>query len=155
MAHDCADHQGILDFYTYYRNFLGLTEPAIEPVLKERVVPIMEALLGAPTYEEGAVNIPNNGFIPNLPDWICVEVPANIDEKGIHGIAVDIPVGIRGLLSNQIGIHELTAEAILQESRDLVIQAMLVDPTVIQSKGVTELVDHMIAEQSPWLDYLK
>lgn len=154
-AHDCADHQGILDFYTYYRNFLGLTEPMIEPVLKERVVPIMEALLGAPTYEEGAVNIPNNGFIPNLPDWICVEVPANIDEKGIHGIAVDIPVGIRGLLSNQIGIHELTAEAILQESRELVIQAMLVDPTVTQSKGVTELVDHMIAEQSPWLNYLK
>lgn len=153
-AHDCSDHQGILDFYTYYRNFLGKVEPKIESELKERVVPIIEALLGAPSYEEAAVNIPNAGYIANLPDWICVEVPAVIDQNGIHGIAVDIPVGIRGLLSNQIGVHDLTSEAILQESRDLVIQALLVDPVVIKSKGIEALVDHMIAEQSPWLDYL-
>ncbi|MDA5556978.1 family 4 glycosyl hydrolase [Shimia sp. MMG029] len=153
-AHDCSDHQGILDFYTYYRNFLGKTDPVIEPVLKERVVPIMDALLGAPTYEEAAVNIPNKGFIANLPHWICVEVPANIDTQGLHGIAVDIPAGVRGLLSNQIGIHDMTAEAILQGSRDLVVQALLVDPIVTKSKGIPALVDHMIAEQSPWLDYL-
>lgn len=154
-AHDCSDHQGILDFYTYYRDFLGKTPPKIEHKLKERVVPIMEALLGGPTYEEAAVNIPNKGFIKNLPDWICVEVPAVIDQKGLHGIAVDIPVGVRGLLSNQIGVHEMTAEAILNQSRDFVVQALLVDPTVTKSKGITSLVDHMITEQSPWLSYLK
>ncbi len=154
-AHDCSDHQGILDFYTYYRNFLGKTDPVIEPVLKERVVPIMEALLGAPAYEEAAVNIPNKGYIANLPEWICVEVPAMIDTNGLHGISVDIPAGVRGLLSNQIGIHDMTAEAILQGSRDLVVQALLVDPVVTKSKGMGALVDHMIAEQSPWLDYLK
>ncbi|MFY0617078.1 hypothetical protein [Shimia sp.] len=153
-AHDCSDHQGILDFYTYYRNFLGKTDPVIEPVLKERVVPIMEALLGAPTYEEAAVNIPNKGYIANLPDWIAVEVPATIDTNGLHGIAVEIPAGVRGLLSNQIGIHDMTAEAILAGSRDLVVQALLVDPVVTKSKGIPALVDHMIAEQSPWLDYL-
>jgi alpha-galactosidase len=49
----------------------------------------------------------------------------------------------------------MTAEAILNQSRDLVIQALLVDPIVTVSKGIPELVDHMIAEQSPWLDYLK
>ncbi|MBO9400087.1 hypothetical protein [Shimia sp. R9_3] len=154
-AHDCSDHQGILDFYTYYRNFLGKTDPVIEPVLKERVVPIMEALLGAPAYEEAAVNIPNKGYIANLPEWICVEVPAMIDPNGLHGISVDIPAGVRGLLTNQIGIHDMTAEAILQGSRDLVVQALLVDPVVTKSKGLGALVDHMIAEQSPWLDYLK
>ncbi len=154
-AHDCSDHQGILDFYTYYRNFLGKTDPVIEPVLKERVVPIMEALLGAPTYEEYAVNIPNKGYIANLPEWIAVEVPANIDTNGLHGIAVDVPAGVRGLLSNQIGVHDMTAEAILQGSRELVVQALLVDPVVTKSKGMGALVDHMIAEQSPWLDYLK
>lgn len=154
-AHDCSDHQGILDFYTYYRNFLGSTPPKIGDVIKERIVPIMEALLGGTPYEEGAVNIPNKGYIKNLPDWICVEVPANIDADGIHGLEMEIPVGIRGLLTNQIGVHELTAEAILGKSRDLAIQALLVDPVVTQSKNIPELVDHMIAEQQPWLDYLK
>lgn len=154
-AHDCSDHRGILDFYTYYRNYLGHVTPTIEKDLHERVVPIMEGLVTGNAYEEAAVNIPNAGFIKDLPDWIAVEVPANVDKNGVQGIAVDIPAGIRGLLSNQIGIHNMTAEAILQKKKDLVVQALLVDPVVTVSKGIPELVDHMIAEQSPWLDYLK
>ena len=31
-AAECSDHRGILDFYTYYRNFLGDSDPKIEPV---------------------------------------------------------------------------------------------------------------------------
>lgn len=154
-AHDCSDHRGILDFYTYYRNYLGHVTPKIETELHERVVPIMEGLVTGNAYEEAAVNIPNAGFIKDLPDWIAVEVPANVDADGVHGIAVDVPAGIRGLLSNQVGIHNLTAEAILQKKKDLVVQALLVDPVVTVSKGIPDLVDHMIAEQSPWLDYLK
>ena len=86
--------------------------------------------------------------------WIPVEVPASVTASGVEGIKVDLPAGIRGLLCNQIGIHDLTAEAILNRSRDLVVQALLVDPVVTVSKGIPELVDHMIAEQRPWLDYL-
>ena len=154
-AHDCSDHRGILDFYTYYRNYLGHVTPTIEKDLHERVVPIMEGLVTGNAYEEAAVNIPNAGFIKDLPDWIAVEVPAIVDVNGVHGISVDVPAGIRGLLSNQIGIHNMTAEAILQKKKDLVVQALLVDPVVTVSKGIPELVDHMIAEQGPWLDYLK
>ena len=72
----------------------------------------------------------------------------------MEGIKVHVPAGIRGLLSNQIGFHDLTAVAILNESRNLVIQAFLVDPVVTVSKGIPDLVDHMIAKQTPWLDYL-
>ena len=72
----------------------------------------------------------------------------------MEGIKVDVPAGIRALLSNQIGTHDLTEEAILNKSRDLVTQSLLVDPMVTVSKGIPDLVDHMIAEQTPWLDYL-
>ena len=44
---------------------------------------------------------------------------------------------------------------ILNKSRDLVVQALLVDPVVTVAKRIPDLVDNMIAEQSPWLDYLK
>jgi len=154
-AHDCSDHRGILDFYTYYRQYLGARTPDIGSVLQERVVPIIDALLDGNAYEEAAVNIPNAGFIQGLPDWIVVEVPAMIGPDGIRGIAVDLPAGIRGLLSNQIGVHDLTADAVLHTSRDLVVQALMVDPVVTVSKGIDDLVDHMISEQAPWLDYLK
>lgn len=154
-AHDCSDHRGILDFYTYYRNYLGRISPTIKAELHERVVPIMDGIVSGVAYEEAAVNIPNDGFIADLPSWLAVEVPAMVDTKGVHGIKLDIPAGIRGLLSNQIGIHNMTAEAILQKKKSLVVEALLVDPVVTVSKGIPDLVDHMIAEQSPWLDYLK
>ena len=154
-AHDCSDHRGILDFYSYYRNYLGAITPTIKPELHERVVPIMDGLITGNAYEEAAVNIPNAGYIADLPDWIAVEVPAMVDATGVRGVPIDIPAGVRGLLCNQIGVHNMTAEAILQRKKDLVIQALLVDPVVTVSKGMPELVDHMIAEQSPWLDYLK
>ncbi len=153
-AHDCSDHRGILDFYTYYRSFLGGGVASIREETRERVVPIIEGVLTGDSYEEAAVNVPNRGFIRDLPDWLVVEVPAMVGETGVHGIAVEVPAGVRGLLTNQIGIHDMTANAVLERSRDLVVQALLVDPVVTVSKGIPELVDHMIAEQSPWLDYL-
>ncbi|GAK26869.1 alpha-glucosidase [Serratia liquefaciens] len=154
-ASEVSDHRGILDFYTFYRNYLGQVQPKIELKLKERVVPIMEGILADSGYEESAVNIPNQGFIKQLPDFIAVEVPAIIDRKGVHGIKVAMPAGIGGLLSNQIAIHDLTADAVIEGSRDLVIQALLVDSVNDKCRAIPELVDVMISRQSPWLDYLK
>ena len=153
-AHDCSDHRGILDFYTFYRNFLGNIQPSIKSELHERVIPIIEGIIKNEKYEEAAVNIPNSGFIADLPNWLVVEVPAFVSADGVQGIPISIPAGIKGLLSNQIGIHDLTAESVLQKKKELVIQALLVDPVVTVSNGIPELVDHMISEQSPWLDYL-
>ena len=154
-ASEVSDHRGILDFYTFYRNYLGHVQPKIELKMKERVVAIIEGILSDSGYEEAAVNIPNRGFIRQLPEFIAVEVPAVINRKGVHGINVDIPAGIAGLLTNQIGVHDLTAEAILNQSRELVVQALLVDSVNDKCRDIPELVDLMIARQSPWLDYLK
>ena len=75
--------------------------------------------------------------------------------NGVDGIAIDIPPGVLGLLCNQVGIHDMTANAVLEQRRDLVVQALLVDPVVTVSQRVPELVDQMISEQKPWLDYLR
>ncbi len=154
-ASEVSDHRGILDFLTYYRCFLGSADPAISHELRERMVPIMEAMLSGEEYEEAAVNIPNAGFIKHLPDWMVVEVPAMVGLSGPKGIPVDLPGGVLGLLTNQIGIHDMTARAVLEASREFAVQALLVDPAVTKAKAVPALVDHMIAEQSPWLDYLR
>ena len=62
-ANDASDHRGILDFYTYYRNYLGKETPEIKRILHERIVPIIEGILTNSGYEEAAVNIPNIGLI--------------------------------------------------------------------------------------------
>ena len=155
-AHEVADHQGILDFYNLYRKTLGKGAPEIELIQKERVVSIIEGIINDTGYEEGAVNIPNKGgLIRNLPEWLAVEVPAKVTAKGLQGIELDMPAGIGGLLSNQVAVHDLTADAILNQSKDLVIQALLVDPVVDKCSRIPEMVEVMIDRQQPYLNYLK
>ncbi len=155
-AHDVTDHKGILDFYRFYKGFLAQAQPEIELSLEERVVPIIEGILTDSGYVEEAVNIPNHGLIANLPDWIVVEVPATVNKTGVHGVPMGrLPHGFAGLLMNQVAVHDLTAEAILQKSRALALQALLVDPVVNTYAGIEEMLDTMIAYQERWLGYLK
>jgi alpha-galactosidase len=150
-AYDVADHRGIMDFYDYYRRCLAVAEARIELRVKERVVPIIEGILGDSRREEGAVNILNAGLIPGLPPDLAVEVPAIVGKGGLEGIAFpDYPKGFCALLRNYAGVYDLTAEAILKGSRDLVVQALLVNPVVGTCSKVEELVDVMLDRQRAW-----
>ncbi len=153
-AYSAADIKGIIDFYAFYRTMLSVFTPEISLKMGERVVPIMEGIITDSGYEEPAVNILNDGYIADLPSWIAVEVPAQIDARGVHGVKLDIPAGFKGLLTNQIGIHDLTAEAVLTKSKKAVHQALLVDPVVDTSAGLKDMLDFIIESQSPYLDYL-
>lgn len=154
-AHDVVDQQGILDFYHYYRICMANVEPKIELTVKERVVPIMEALTTGESFVEAAVNIPNEGFIEGLPRELVVEVPAQIGFQGVQGVAPPKPpAAFLALLQNQVGVHMLTAEAVLAKSKKAVVQALLADPVVNKAACLRELVDVMVAEQSAYLGYL-
>ncbi len=154
-AHDVADHKGILDFFNLYKDYLAEVDPSIKDELHERFVPMAEAIITNNEYEELAVNLPNKGYIKDLPEWIVVEVPAIVNKDGAKGVNVDIPKAFAGHLTNQIGIHDLTAQAIIDGSKDMVIQALMVDPVTSKVKDIDKLVNLMIETQSPWLDYLK
>ena len=158
-AHEVADHQGILDFYTFYRYALAQEAPDLtlrKDGAHERVVPVIEAILDDTGMEEAAVNILNNGYIPDLPNTIAVEVPAYVRKSGLEGIRFpNYPKGFGALLRNYTGTYDLTAEAVLQKKKEYVIQALLVNPVVDQISRIPELVEVMISRQGKWLDYLK
>jgi alpha-galactosidase len=155
-AHDAVDHHGIMEFYTNYKRYLSNAEARIELRLSERIVPIIEGILTDAGYEEPAVNIPNNGAIKELPDWIAVEVPAIVDKDGVHAVPMPtLPKGYAGLLLNQVAVHDLTAEAVLTGSRQAVIQACLVDPIVTSYQKIEEMVDTMLELQHKHLSYIK
>jgi alpha-galactosidase/6-phospho-beta-glucosidase family protein len=154
-AYDAADHKGILDFYALYKMVLRNEKTKIELKLRERVVPIMEGIVQSSGYEEEAVNILNEGLIPDLPSFIAVEVPALVKAKGLAGVAFpSYPKGFCGLLRNYCGVYDMTAEAVLTGRRDYVVQALLVNPVVDRCARVDELVDIMRERQRPWLDYI-
>lgn len=155
-AYDVTDHKGILDFYNFYKGHLAVIQPQIELNVSERVVPIIEGILNDTGYVEEAVNIPNKGLLPDLPDWLVVEVPATVDRNGITGIPMGkLPRGYAGLLLNQAAVHDLTAEAVLNKSRAAALQALLVDPIVDNYRHMEAMLDTMIQYQEKWLGYLK
>ncbi|KAK3604153.1 hypothetical protein CHS0354_001960 [Potamilus streckersoni] len=155
-AYDAADHRAILDFYTYYRRLLTTQKFDIEMKVRERIAVIMDGIVTDSGYTESAVNIPNNGYIRELPDFIAVEVPAKVSKKGIEGIRLnELPRGYAGILRNQVAIHDMTAEAVLTGSKKAVVQALLVDPIVNVYRGLDDMVDVMISKQNKFLGYLK
>lgn len=158
-AHEVVDHQGILDFYRWYKRWCLELEPESKldsPGLKERAIPIIEAILTDARQEELAVNIMNDGLIDNLPHDLVVEVPAIVDRHGVHGVRLgSLPKGIAGLLANQVAVHDLTAEAVLTASREVALQALLVDPVVHSVRAAEQTLDTMLDLQPQYLGYLR
>lgn len=155
-AHEVSDHQGIIEFYRYYQMYLINFTPEIDLTVRERLIPIIEGIINDRGHLEAAANIPNRGFIKELPEHITVEVPALIDRNGVNGVKLpDLPAGYAGLLQNQIAIHNMTTEAVLTRSKKAVIQALLVDPTVDKAICIPELVDVMVDLQIEHLHYFK
>ncbi len=156
-AHDVVDHRGILDFYHFYKQWCQVDEAKLgKPTEWERVIPIMEEILTDAGVEEWAVNLMNDGLIDNIPEFLSVEVPAIVDNDGVHGIELGaLPKGFAGLLRNQAAVCDLTAEAILQKSKDLALQALLVDPVVHSFEAAKQTLDTMLVMQHDYLGYLK
>jgi len=160
-AYEVADHEGILNFYAMYKAWCLEQVPLsrIEGTLEEeywRVVPIMEGILADSHHKELAVNIPNDGLIDNLPRDMIVEVPATVDKDGVHGVKLGVlPKGFAGLLCNQVAVHDLTAEAVLTGSREIALQALLVDPVVDSVRAAEQVLDTMLQLQARYLGYIR
>ncbi len=159
-AYDVADHKDINRFFTGYKHWSLKTVPEDRKMGTSaddfwRLVPIIEGLLTDSRHQELAINVMNNGLIDNLPHDMVVEVPATIDNTGIHGLALGmLPRGIAGLLNNQISTIDLTAEAVITGSREIVLQALLVDPMVDSISNAEKLLDTMLDLQRPYLSYI-
>jgi len=159
-AYEVADHKGILDFYRWYKKWSveQVSESRIEGTLAWeywRIVPIVEGILANSGHRELAVNIPNRGFIDNLPQDLVVEVPATVDKNGVHGLKLGaLPKGIAGLLNNQAGVLDLSVEAALTGSRAAALQALLVDPVVDSVRAAEQTLDTMLELQQEYLAYL-
>jgi alpha-galactosidase len=81
------------------------------------------------TERELHVNIRNGGLIANLPGECCVEVPCLVGAGGPKPVPVGaLPPQLAALNRTFLNVVELTVRAALEESRDHVYQAALLDP---------------------------
>jgi alpha-galactosidase len=87
-------------------------------------------------------NIRNEGLIERLPEDACVEVPVTVGRDGIEPMGVGaLPPQCLALNRTFLNVVELTVRAVVEGSRELVVQAALVDPNTAATLTVDRIVD--------------
>ncbi|HOS44254.1 MAG TPA: alpha-glucosidase/alpha-galactosidase, partial [Armatimonadota bacterium] len=118
----------------------------------ESAFAIVSAMLTGEIFHAPAVNIRNNGCIPNLPADAVVEVPALVDANGIHGTCVgDLPDPIAAFCRTQLAIQSLAVGAAIFGSRTAALQALLLDPVVTDMTAAEACLDELLRLQAEYL----
>jgi alpha-galactosidase len=94
----------------------------------------------------------NRGVIENLPAHAAVEVPVMADAAGIHPISLGpLPDPIAKLLATQISVQELAVEAAVHASKEIALQALLIDPVINSAAAAAHLLDELWEVNRPYI----
>jgi len=120
----------------------------------EYAATIMNSVVtGAPSVIYG--NIPNRGYIPQLPEGAAVEVPVLVDANGLQPTVVTaIPPQLVALMRTNINVQELTVAALMQENREHIYHAAYLDPHTaaeLDLRQIRAMVDDLIAAHGDWM----
>ncbi|MCZ6632747.1 MAG: alpha-glucosidase/alpha-galactosidase [bacterium] len=118
----------------------------------ERAIPVLLGIRDDLNSHELALNIPNEGYIGNLPDDAIVEVPAIVNGDGIDGFCVgDLPPQIAAWCSNQVHVAELAVDAAVTGDRTVALQSLLADPVTNDIETAEKILDEYLAVHADWL----
>ena len=118
----------------------------------ERAIQIIAAQLHNKNQFELALNIPNGGCIPGLPDWAIVEVPGVVSGAGIAGLRVPaLPPAITALLAQQVAVQDRAVEAAIHGDRAAALQALLLDPVIDSYDAAVQILDELLEVHAPYL----
>lgn len=149
-----ADERGRVEFARRLDRVL-----AGDPLPAEWLEPSGErgaALIGAIIHdrkrelESGIVY--NKGVIPNLPDDAAVEVPVVVDAAGVHPVSLGpLPDAVAKLLMMQVNVQQLAVEAAVRASKEIALQALLIDPVVNSADAAVKLLDELWELNRPYI----
>ncbi|MHC4716846.1 MAG: family 4 glycosyl hydrolase [Planctomycetota bacterium] len=127
---------------------------AIESRSVEYCSYIIEAVVtGKPFKFMG--NVRNEGYVDNLPDGACVEVPTYADDTGLHPAAVGaLPPQCAAACMTNVNVQVLTAAAALDADPEAIVHAAALDPltsAVLTLKEIREMCSEMLEASRPWL----
>jgi len=92
-----------------------------------------------------ALNLLNNGAITNLDSDIIVEVPAIIGPSGAKAVTIgDLPEQLVPICALHGKITNIVADAAVLGSRELALQALLLDPFIPNLKTAKNLLEDML-----------
>jgi len=118
----------------------------------ERAIPVILGVMENRNSYEEALDVPNEGYIANLPEGAIIEVPGVVSCFGVRGMGVgELPEGIAGLCRTQITVATLAVDAAILGDRNLALRALLVDPMVNDMDMAKALLEEMLEVQAAHL----
>ena len=131
--------------------------PELAETTKELAIPIICDIEFDRNRRELAANVLNSDLaVANLPADAVVEVPISVNNLGIHPVNVGpLPEAIAGICNLQISIQKLLVEAYHQKSKDLLLQALVIDPIVDSVPRAKEMMEVMLRAESEYLPVLE
>jgi alpha-galactosidase len=94
----------------------------------------------------------NQGTIPNLPADTAVEVPLLADAAGVHPISLGpLPDPIAKLHLVQANVQQLAVDAAVHASKELALQALLIDPVVNSASAAEKILQELWEVNRPYI----
>ncbi|MHB9130877.1 MAG: alpha-galactosidase [Armatimonadota bacterium] len=126
----------------------------LQPRSAEYCTYILEAhQTGKPFRLNG--NVRNDGYITNLPQGCCVEVPVYVDREGLHPLRVgNLPAQCAALNQSNVTVQMLAVEAGLTGDPEYAMQAIALDPLTSARctlNEIREMTRELFAAEAQWL----
>jgi alpha-galactosidase len=100
-------------------------------------------------------NVRNTGLITSLPEGCAVEVPCLVDDSGIQPTHIGaLPPQLTALIRTNVNVQELTVAALMEESREHIYHAAMMDPHTaaeLDLQQIWDLVDELLVAHDDWL----
>lgn len=107
-------------------------------------IPIIEAIAFDLHRYIPSLNQLNKGQIPDVMPDMCVEGLCMLDGEGIHPVRTEgLPVAVTAMINQQGAIHQLVIDAYTEKSKNKLLQALLLDPTISNYNNAVALINEM------------
>ncbi len=121
-------------------------------MLDEGIPELVEAVHYDKPRAHQQLNLPNRGYIPNLPAGAIVEVPGTVGGAGFIGESCPpLPAPIAEMCRRELSLSELYVDAALTGDRELALRAILLDPMVTDIDSGRAILDDLLAANEDYL----
>ncbi len=118
----------------------------------EGALEVVENIAGASNHYHLAVNLPNQGYITNLPEGAIVEIPGLFSGAGVYGVGVGaLPEPIAELCRREITVVRLCVDAAVHGDRQAALQCLLLDPVITDLDVAQHILDDYLETYREYL----
>jgi alpha-galactosidase len=129
-----------------------LAQPSREARLGLSCAGIIADVVAGRSGRRPSLILPNDGYIDNVSADAVIEVPGEVADGTVRGLPCGaLPGPVAAMVQNEVEIQKLAVDAAMAGSRELALQALLIDPVVSGVQQAEDLLEDLLASHAAYL----